>query len=265
LKRKAALAAFWATIPGPKMLWQFEEIGYDVSINVPCRTCPKPIRWDYLQYGPRELLFKKYAAIINLKTKYPEAFRSSSYDISAWGKQKQIHVNSTAMNVTVIGNFDVYNQATYTGFQHTGRWYNYMAGDSLEVTNTAMTVNLAPGDFRIYTDVRLPKPDLSVTAQPVSSSEGAEQEIQGSVYPNPFSQQTTFTFEMPRAGEVSLQIFDLMGKVVWQETVGALPAGTQELVWDGISLDGNHCAAGTYIFKIQAGQAIWQGKAVLTP
>ncbi len=167
LRRMAQIAAFWATVPGPKMMWQFQELGYDYPIEFGCRTCPKPIRWNYLQDTRRQLLYKKFAAIINLKTKYPEAFRSGSYDISAWGKQKQIHVNSTAMNVTVAGNFDVVSQNTFTGFQHTGRWYNYMAGDSLEVTDVNMTIALLPGDFRIYTDVRLPKPDLSVTVLPV--------------------------------------------------------------------------------------------------
>jgi hypothetical protein len=46
------------TVPGPKMLWEFGELGYDFSINYctrtvlinnSCRVDPKPIRWDYLQ------------------------------------------------------------------------------------------------------------------------------------------------------------------------------------------------------------------------
>ena len=235
LKRMAAIAAFWALIPGPKMMWQFQELGYDVSIDVPCRTCPKPIRWNYLQYGPRQLLYKKYAAIINLKTKYPEAFRSSSYDISAWGKQKQIHVNSTAMNVTVIGNFDVYNQDVYTGFQHTGRWYNYMAGDSLDVTNTAMNVTLTPGDFRIYTDVRLPKPDLSVTVQPVGMADAQiHQALAVQVAPNPFQGETSLSFTMAERGAVRMSITDLSGNLVFMTDILKMAAGEQHLQWDGV-------------------------------
>ena len=49
-------AAFFFTIPGPKMIWQFGELGYDYSINHcangtinnNCRLDAKPIRWDYL-------------------------------------------------------------------------------------------------------------------------------------------------------------------------------------------------------------------------
>ncbi|MFN8395128.1 MAG: hypothetical protein U0176_10805 [Bacteroidia bacterium] len=70
----ALIAAFWATVPGPKMMWQFQELGYDYSIEYQCRTCPKPIRWNYLLDNRRELLYKKFAAVVNLKTKYPDAF-----------------------------------------------------------------------------------------------------------------------------------------------------------------------------------------------
>ena len=40
-------SAFFFTIPGPKMIWQFGELRYDYSINFNGRTGNKPIRWDY--------------------------------------------------------------------------------------------------------------------------------------------------------------------------------------------------------------------------
>ncbi|RKY52138.1 MAG: alpha-amylase, partial [Candidatus Neomarinimicrobiota bacterium] len=47
LDRIELAAVFFLSIPGPKMIWQFGELGYDYSINDPCRVCNKPIRWDY--------------------------------------------------------------------------------------------------------------------------------------------------------------------------------------------------------------------------
>ena len=55
LKRIEMCAGFFLTAPGPKMIWQFGELGYDFSINRcvdgtinnNCRLDNKPIRWDY--------------------------------------------------------------------------------------------------------------------------------------------------------------------------------------------------------------------------
>ena len=55
-------AAFLLTIPGPKMIWQFGELGYDYSINTctngtvnnNCRLDEKPIRWDYHERYPAQ-------------------------------------------------------------------------------------------------------------------------------------------------------------------------------------------------------------------
>ena len=138
-----------------------------------------------------------------------------------------------------------------------------MAGDSMEVTNTAMTINLTPGDFRIYTDLRLPKPDLSVTVQPVAMADATASRLDVHIFPNPFTQQTSMSFEMAKAGEVSQQIYDLMGKLVWQENAGRMAAGEQALTWDGRGMHGEKAAAGTYIFKIQAADKAVQGKVVL--
>lgn len=60
LRRMRAAATMFYTIPGPKMLWQFGELGYDYSINYcingtvnnNCRLDPKPVRWDYRMTMP---------------------------------------------------------------------------------------------------------------------------------------------------------------------------------------------------------------------
>jgi hypothetical protein len=47
------------------MIWQFGELGYDISIDNPCRICNKPIKWDYLQDARRKNLYKVFAALTN--------------------------------------------------------------------------------------------------------------------------------------------------------------------------------------------------------
>src|SRR5690606_36924652 len=66
LARQEAVGAFLIPLPGPKMMWQFGELGYEYSINLcengtindNCRTAPKPIRWDYYDEPARQRLYK---------------------------------------------------------------------------------------------------------------------------------------------------------------------------------------------------------------
>ena len=67
LNRMKTAACFFFPVPGPKMIWQFGELGYDYSIGYGGgNTAPKPIKWDYLQYNPRYFLYKFFAALIEL-------------------------------------------------------------------------------------------------------------------------------------------------------------------------------------------------------
>lgn len=262
LKRMGLVATFFFTIPGPKMIWQFGEYGYDYSINFNCRTCPKPIVWFYLN-DPRRLKLKKiYAALIKLRTGYPNTFRTGSYNISAFGKQKQIHLNAT-MNATVIGNFDVADQWTWTGFQHTGWWYEYFTGDSINVTDPNMNILLPPGEYRLFTDQKLPLPDLDVSF--LTSREGPDlvQTSQVSAWPNPATNQVRFTAELSEAGEMQLEILDLQGRKVASVFQGWQDGGTLELSWDTRGDDGRMLSPGTYLYRLSGELQTSAGRLVI--
>ena len=85
ISQLAANAAFFFTVPGPKMIWQFGELGYDYSINSNSdgtvvddngayRTDPKPLRWDYLENSARKELYNVYSKLMDLRLSYPELF-----------------------------------------------------------------------------------------------------------------------------------------------------------------------------------------------
>jgi len=83
LNRIKLASAFFFTIPGPKMIWQFGELGYDYSINWPSgtsndRLTPKPIRWDYYTDSRRQKVYKVFAELIKLKKNY-EVFKTGNY------------------------------------------------------------------------------------------------------------------------------------------------------------------------------------------
>jgi len=74
-------------------------------------------------------------------------------------------------------------------------------------------------------------------------------------YPNPFNPETTVRFELPAnlGGEnVSLVVYDMLGRKVRTLQDGPLSAGTYELKWDAKTDNGADLASGTYLLRLQA-------------
>lgn len=118
LERMELAGAFFFTVPGPKMIWQFGELGYDYSINYDCRVCNKPIRWDYNR-SKRKRIYQVWSALIGLKTSEP-AFQSQDFALSVAEASKRIEINHSDMDVRIIGNFDVVQQSIDPSFSTTG-------------------------------------------------------------------------------------------------------------------------------------------------
>ncbi|MCF6185604.1 MAG: alpha-amylase, partial [Bacteroidales bacterium] len=97
LQRNEAVAAIYLSTPGPKMLWQFEELGYDESIELcgdgtystDCRTPSKPLHWEYLNDYNRQKLFWTYAGMAKLKTEN-DVFLYGTYGQDVAGQGKRI-------------------------------------------------------------------------------------------------------------------------------------------------------------------------------
>ncbi len=167
LQRQELTHCLLIPIPGPKMIWQFGELGYDYSINycengtinTNCRTSPKPIHWEYFDDPNRLHLYKVTAALNHLKKNY-QTFSTNTYTLDGSGKGKRLILDGSSMDAVVVGNFDVININMIPGFTHSGTWYDYFTGESINVTNTAATFNFAPGEYHVYTDQALPLPDL---------------------------------------------------------------------------------------------------------
>jgi hypothetical protein len=77
-------------------------------------------------------------------------------------------------------------------------------------------------------------------------------------YPNPFDPMTTLTFDVSRAGNVSLVVYNVLGQEVIQLVDGFITAGTHELTFDAIGL-----SSGIYFAQLKAGDFHQVGKLVL--
>ena len=158
LQRAALTATFFFTIPGPKMIWQFGERGYDYSINYPTgRLDSKPPRWDYMNKADRIQLFEKYAKLIYLKKNNP-LFSTADFQMDVSGAVKKIKLSYGGKSALVLGNFDVQSRYVTPGFKYTGKWYDYISNDSLVVTDLNADILFKPGEYRLYLSERFQNP-----------------------------------------------------------------------------------------------------------
>jgi hypothetical protein len=86
----------------------------------------------------------------------------------------------------------------------------------------------------------------------VDANAGPAADFLGPPVPNPFGARTTIAFGLARAGRVSVQVFDLGGRLVRTLAWGDRAAGPHSLVWDGDDDHGSPLPRGLYMVKLVA-------------
>ncbi len=81
-------------------------------------------------------------------------------------------------------------------------------------------------------------------------------------YPNPFNPKTTLRFDLPEAAPVTLRVVDVTGRLLLEERLGNLPAGSHAWSWNGRDGSGRIMAAGIYHLTLEAGD--WRDRSKLT-
>ena len=260
LERMKLAGAFFFTLPGPKMMWQFGELGYDVSIDFNGRVGNKPAHWEYLQQTERHKLFNTWQALLQLRKNHP-AFRSSgaTVQLSLSGKAKSIVIKNYDLNATIIGNFGVTATTIDPGFTKTGFWYDYFSGDSMLISDTHGQRLLEPGEFHIYTDKPLETPDSGLVPTAIDKKKQILYSFQlKQNYPNPFNPSTVISYRLPRRAEVTVSVFDLQGRLVKILQNGMQTAGRHRLVFNAGNL-----ASGVYIYRLRTEQFSQSRKMLL--
>jgi hypothetical protein len=79
-------------------------------------------------------------------------------------------------------------------------------------------------------------------------------------YPNPFNPATTIAFDLPSPQQVKLTVFGLDGRRILQLISERLTAGRHEVIWRGRDDNKRTVAAGTYLYRVQAGSWSATGK-----
>lgn len=255
LARNAMAAAFWAMTPGPKMLWQFGELGYDYSINYcpsngsvsdACRLDPKPLKWDYQQVAERKTLYNVYAALLELRNKpnYISTFTTNtdvSWDLGTGFKW--LRTESDSLKVVVIGNFDVVSRSGNVTFPSAGTWYSYLSQGTKIATGTSESITLQPGEFYVYTNRNISNP--VITGVDDLRPDYSDQSL--IIYPNPVLSSATLVYEIPVTGKVDISVYNLQGQKMATLFTGIKAKGKHSFNWKATDSWATKTSTGQYL------------------
>ncbi|MGM0619528.1 MAG: alpha-amylase family glycosyl hydrolase [Bacteroidota bacterium] len=235
-------AVFYLPLPGPKMIWQFGERGYDISINAfGGRLSEKPPYWHYLDNSNRTDLFRVMAKLNYLKQNYT-VFIPQEFDYVLTGQIKWYVLKHENSYVLAVGNFGIQEEETELTFPTTGKWHRFFTNDSVQLDNVVQSVTLAPGEFRLYSTQKFIQPDISTE----NSAKKLLKEVIR-IYPNPADDQ--FIINGLNV-ESRIEIYSLTGRLMYQSESGNSQS---------IQLNLKHFQPGLYIVSVfQNGERITQ-------
>ena len=167
LARVPENVAFNVLLNGPHMLWMWEEIGYDFSINSDldhpndnsssyrCNKKPRPEIRGYFTDAARVEAFTKCAQVITLRTQLmPTVFEGNPTAVSI-ASGKQLRTVQWGSDVFAAANFDV--SATQAVTLPSGTWYDYLGGGN----KANGTYSLKPGELKVFTGSQVAAPTFA--------------------------------------------------------------------------------------------------------
>ena len=163
-----ANAAFFLTVPGPKMIWQFGELNYDYSINSNYegtstsgdnRTGRKPSAFTlgYDGEAHRKQLHDTYARLLALRASHPDLFGIEStftwrVTTSQWSNGRSLTLTNDAESLIVAGNFtNVETKVAVTPPTPGASWYRF-GEETTEILTDSVTV--PAGTAVVFTNFR---------------------------------------------------------------------------------------------------------------
>ncbi|WP_231403128.1 alpha-amylase family glycosyl hydrolase [Hymenobacter guriensis] len=269
LSRMETAGAFFFLVPGPRMIWQFGEVGYDKGIfmcpggNYPgddgtdpkkygvdqsCKLSNKPVLDEYYDNPNRRHLYDVYRSLITLRTSQPVFENTSAtFAQNASGAVKTIHLSDASLSMTVLGNFDVIAKTVSPEFQAAGTWYNYLDGTSLTVAAADVNkqLTLQPGEYRVYLSKKIAVPSGTVLP---TTTERAALALSFTAAPNPAGSAVRLKYTLPQATPVSVSVVNVLGA-----TVRTVPAATKQATGaHELTIPVQDLANGVYIVRLQA-------------
>lgn len=252
LKRIEAAMCLLIPLRGPKMIWQFGEVGYDYSIDFNGRTGNKPIRWNYMNDLRRKRVYEITAALNNLKIS-DDSLSTDNYTYSAGATAvKSLMINSGTTKASIIANFGVISTPVAIQFPAIGTWYNVFGQDSVLLTTTTLQDTLAPGEYRVYLNRFLSINLPNAVSETQTDWSGA------TVYPNPAQDLFSIKTGIDYASSLNVSIYNLTGKKVFAHSYQNSP---EYINLNATALGLN---SGMYIIDMRTSNSTKQFKLIIT-
>jgi len=138
-----------------------------------------------------------------------------------------------------VNSHDLAGLFTYVAFQDQPQpWCNLMENAQFDMAFLTSQIGCIPTSVFERGDASLLPTDFAV----------------GQNYPNPFNSMTKLEFDIPRNGDVKVEIFDILGRRVYTELLEQVSAGSYSYSIDFDNLSGRHMASGIYLMKVSFGQ-----------
>jgi hypothetical protein len=166
------------------------------------------------------------------------------------GELAQPHVFSEGEGTVSIGAFGDAATEGELGLNLVFRPTTEITGSWIEITDGA----LQDGSY-----------GLNRIADPISVRIETRPEVYALAdnYPNPFNPETTIKYQLPEAGDVTLEIYNMLGQVVRTLVNAEQTAGRYVLQWDATNDAGQPLSSGIYFYRIQAGGEFQSVKKML--
>lgn len=262
LYRTEAMAAILMGLPGPKMIWQFGELGYDYDINFNGRLGNKPLRWDYYEKVSRRRLFETFSAMAKLRNQFKNTFRTPNLALGTnLGSSlvKTIVVDHADLKYVVVANFDVVQQTPTVTFPANGTFYDYTNGGTITVSGNQQAVTLQPGQYKVYINQNISGGVVTNIRDVVASNA----DFRLAIYPNPVRQSATVKYELPKSGNVSVQLMNIQGQVLATKNLGFQLKGLQVFELNRTTIAGTPLTAGQYVLQVRVDNLVRYEKVMV--
>jgi hypothetical protein len=141
----------------------------------------------------------------------------------------------------IVMNFATTNKLNYPSLIASLWNYNYVSHDmSVGVHNTKYAVALLRASLGLVTGVEIDPIPIPKTFE-LSQN-----------YPNPFNPTTEIRFALPKASNVKMVVYDIMGRLISTLVDQNMSVGAHRIMWNGQDQSGKTVSSGVYFYHIQA-------------